>query len=114
MQITGGRGRKARDDLFAHGSDIGVLALTRWVLYAKDDDLIGGLINGVVDEIGKLRCHELANAFSRLSATDLGEQNNVSQACIDVSADTLSSARVAGTDVIGKLCDVLDCTQRET
>ncbi len=72
MQIARGRGRKTRDDLFAHGSDVAMAALTRLVLHVEDDDLIFCLVHGVVDEIRIFSSYHLADAFSHLSPADFG------------------------------------------
>jgi hypothetical protein len=48
-----------------------MFAPLRRMLHVEDDDLLGGIVHGVVDKIGVLACDELAHAFGLLKAADM-------------------------------------------
>ena len=91
-----------------------MVALARRVLDVEDDDLIGCIIHSVIDEVWVLSRYYLADAFSRLAPANFGKQNEVSQGVIDSGTDALCSNRIIGTNVIGKLGEVLHRVRRKS
>ena len=54
-----------------------MLSLSRGVLNGYDDNFLGCLVGGVIDEIGIASRHKLAHALNLLLSSHLRKQNKV-------------------------------------
>ena len=73
-----------------------MLALARGMLNCEDDDLVGGFVDRVVDEIRIFARHKFADPLGRLPPSNLGEQDEILQRVKDRGAYLLGGGRVMG------------------
>jgi len=59
-----------RKPLLVEESDISVFSTACGMLDREDHDLLGFLVDHVIDEIAASACHEFADAFDILGTTD--------------------------------------------
>ena len=67
----------------------------------EDDDLLGGRIDGVIDEVRVFAGDELADAFDFLPPSSLGEQDDVLQGFDDSRAHPQRRSWVALANIVG-------------
>ena len=84
-----------------------MVSLLRGMHNAENNDLLGGIVHGVVDEISIARCHEFAHAFCLLKPADSWKQDEVLQAFINRGTNTLCRGRIARSKIVGDSGDVL-------
>src|SRR5262249_29777186 len=90
-----------------------MLPLTRGVLDGENDDLVGGRIERVIDEVGIFPGDELAHPFHRLPPSDLGKQDEGLHGVEDRSAHEQRGGWIARADVVGDVDEVLCRARRE-
>src|SRR5688572_9475715 len=90
-----------------------MLALTRTMLDAQDDEFICRGVDCVVDQIPVFGRHELSDSCSCLTAAYFGKQQKSAQAVINRGPDGLCCRGIALTKVVGNLDNVLDSAGRE-
>ena len=59
--------------------DVFVLPVASRMLDSENDDIIGRLIEAVVDEVGIFSSYKFAHAFNRLPPAKLRKQNEILQ-----------------------------------
>ena len=72
------------------------------MLNVEYDDFLGGLIDGVIDEVAIFLHHEFSHAFDFLPSAGARKQNQVFQVVIDSGADASRSRWIVRVKVVGK------------